>query len=795
MNHTYKLVWNKKQGCYVVAQENAKSHQSKSTKIKVFNSLKAAFVLIPLALVDIAWADGIATTALPENPNVAAGAAQFDYAANQLTIQQNTNQLVTNWSTFNIGRDAAVQFIQPNSAATALNRVNSNDPSYIFGSLSANGRVILINPNGVMFANGARVDVDSLITSTLQLTDQNFLNNIFTFEKGAAAGSILNQGDLNAYRGGLVALVAPVVNNEGNIRSDAGTVGLFSGDKVSLALDGNRLVRYTIDQGTLSSLIENKGAIQAAEGVVILSAKGVEQVGRSVVNNSGLIAATGITEVGGKILLEGDEVNVASTAKIDASGPKGGGEVLLGGDYQGKKPEIRNAKTLNVEADATIKADALTNGNGGKVILWSDEATRFAGSIYARGGAEAGNGGFVEVSSKGWLGYSGLAVARALNGDGGQVLLDPRSYYIGTDATGSGSDYSKLLISTLLNNLDANTGTTYTVAATNDIYLSSDISYAGRSAHLVFDAPVIALNGNISSSSAPLSVTLGNSSSAQNTVLLKNVDFNLNGGAAYLNSGIGGAFTLQVLGGSGNVNKTIVGGFSGAYWTGSSNVTTTNSTINLSISQGNTVTINFGQGSVYFGDNPSDPVTYTGSFSAGAVTFAAGNELNIPVTGQNQTALVTYLDGSTRSVAASANKIVFDSNTQGTVTKVKFTSTNGSGGSITVPSGVTVYTSTSFSSVANLSGLVFSSGVTIGNNLSLNSATLSFGSTLDLGSNALTISNSSAGTISGAISGTGSLSKSGSGTLTLNGTNTYSGNTSINAGTLVIGGGWLAWVR
>ena len=114
---------------------------------------------------------------LPENPTVTHGNASFEKVGNNLTIKQSTQKLITNWSSFNIGKANQVEFKQPSSVSTALNRVQSNDPTHIYGSLKSNGKIILINPSGVLFQNGSKVDVGSIIASTLNLKDGDFIND------------------------------------------------------------------------------------------------------------------------------------------------------------------------------------------------------------------------------------------------------------------------------------------------------------------------------------------------------------------------------------------------------------------------------------------------------------------------------------------------------------------------------------------------------------------------------------------------------------------------------------------
>ena len=148
----------------------------------VFKKIFTTFVIISF-LNSVAFAQNVNNNTLPTNPIVTSGSANISQTSNKLTVNQNTDKLITNWSSFNIGKDATVQFIQPNSTSSALNRVTSSDPSYIFGTLQANGKIILVNPNGVLFANGAKVDVGSIIASTLKMADKDYLSDQLIFEK------------------------------------------------------------------------------------------------------------------------------------------------------------------------------------------------------------------------------------------------------------------------------------------------------------------------------------------------------------------------------------------------------------------------------------------------------------------------------------------------------------------------------------------------------------------------------------------------------------------------------------
>ena len=259
------------------------------------------------------------TQELPENPSVTHGNASFEKVGNSLTIKQSSQKLITNWSSFNIGKANQVEFKQPSSVSTALNRVQSNDPTHIYGSLKSNGQIILINPSGVIFKDGSKVDVGSIIASTLNLKDGDFINDKYVFQKNGLSGVVNNQGEINAFEGGTVALIAPQIQNQGKIETENGTAALISGERVSLSLSGNNLIQYSIERGVLNSLIDNKQAIRVDNGTIILSAKGLKEVKNAVVNNSGTLRADGITKQGGKIFLTARNGKVTNSGTIAAN--------------------------------------------------------------------------------------------------------------------------------------------------------------------------------------------------------------------------------------------------------------------------------------------------------------------------------------------------------------------------------------------------------------------------------------------------------------------------------------------
>jgi len=319
MNKIYRLIWSKAKEKWVVVAE----------KVAAKGCCPAATVGA-LTLAALLAAGGAAFAldpgALPTGGKITTGSGTIATSGNQMTINQTTQQMITNWSSFNIGQNAGVQFKQPNSAATALNRIHDQNPSQILGSLSANGNVFLLNPAGIIFGQTARVDVGGLVASSLSMLDRDFLAGKYAFTNPGNAGTILNQGSINALPGGVVALIAPKVSNEGAITANGGNVVLAAGNQVSLDFKGDGLITYTVDQGAVDALVDNKGLIKADGGLVVMTAKAADALTGAVVNNSGVIEAKTLANKGGRILLLSDmehgETVVSGT--LDASAPNGG---------------------------------------------------------------------------------------------------------------------------------------------------------------------------------------------------------------------------------------------------------------------------------------------------------------------------------------------------------------------------------------------------------------------------------------------------------------------------------------
>ncbi|MFA5119220.1 MAG: filamentous hemagglutinin N-terminal domain-containing protein [Candidatus Omnitrophota bacterium] len=255
---------------------------------------------------------------LPEGEVVVDGAASFDRSqANTLNINQSTDKMIANYNSFSIAQPEAVHFNQPSSSSIALNRVVGVDPSSILGALTANGRIFLINPNGVLFGQGSRVDTAGLIASTLNISNADFMAGRYTFV--GPGGSVVNQGYISA-PGGFVSLLGSAVENSGIIEAELGSIALASGNATTLKLDPTGQISVVVDESTIANLdnkdaaVKNSGTLAAQGGKVILTAKTLDGVFSKAINNEGIIEANGLGVNNGQIIFEANNrVNVAGS--------------------------------------------------------------------------------------------------------------------------------------------------------------------------------------------------------------------------------------------------------------------------------------------------------------------------------------------------------------------------------------------------------------------------------------------------------------------------------------------------
>ncbi len=426
---------------------------------------------------------GAQAYANPTGGSVVAGNASIVQATpDTLNVVQSSNKAIINWQSFSIGAGETVNFQQPSNKSVTLNRVTGNDPSAIFGSLNANGTVMLVNPNGIVFGPGSRVDVGGLVATTANINDADFMAGKYGFNQASTNkdARIVNQGDISIRDAGLAALVAPGVENSGTIQARLGKVALGGAETFTLDFQGDGLLSFNADSVVTQApagsqgkaLVVNSGRISADGGSIELSARAVQGVINNVINTDGVITAnsvgakngkivlsagdaavaiagefkasgTGAGESGGSVAVTGHDVSVAADTRIDVSGHSGGGQIALGSD--GKDGSAWAKGSVSVAKGATLNADATQRGNGGQVTLLSEKNTRFEGSISARGGALGGDGGFSEVSSRDTIVLAGDVDLSAAKGKTGDLLIDPATLNItdSSTATNAGNVVSR----------------------------------------------------------------------------------------------------------------------------------------------------------------------------------------------------------------------------------------------------------------------------------------------------------------------------------------------------------------
>ena len=461
MNRFFRLVWSDAKGCYIPIPEVSQKRGKRKGGAFALLAAMALLAGAGKALADPgstaahvqpvmhgAAPQSIAPNMLPTGGQVVGGNATITTSGNTQTITQTSQNAAIDWQSFNIGADGKVIFNQPSTSAIALNRVIGGDASQIYGALQANGQVFLVNPNGMLFAKGSQVSAAAILASTRDISVADFMAGKYHFS-GTGAGTIVNEGQITAGAGGFIALVGAQVVNDGTLSAAQGDVHLVAANDVTVRLDTGGL-DLTIGQGAYDALVDNGGVIQADSGRIYLTAQALDALTRASVNNSGIVEASSITNVGGKIVLSGDDITLAGGSKLDASGALGGGSVFVGGGWQGGDAAIANASTVAMADAATIDVSAVQSGNGGTAVLWSQDRTDFSGHIDAAGPA---GGGKVETSSHNLLNVTGAVDAHATGGPAGQWLLDPYNVIIatsGASGTAYGANYNPATDSVIL---------------------------------------------------------------------------------------------------------------------------------------------------------------------------------------------------------------------------------------------------------------------------------------------------------------------------------------------------------
>ncbi|WP_175972142.1 filamentous hemagglutinin N-terminal domain-containing protein, partial [Burkholderia sp. BCC0322] len=451
MNKAYSLVWNEAQGGWCAVGETARRRGKKSGGKRL---LAAGVSLLGLAAASGAYA-------LPTGSEIASGKADIATSADgkTMSINQHTDKLITNWQDFSVGGGERVSFQQPTSQSIALNRVVGANGSQIQGQLDANGRVFLVNPNGVMFGAGAQVNVGGLVASTQNLSDADFLAGRYRFA-GTSGQSVENAGTIAAADGGSVALLGARVSNTGVIRAQMGRVALGAGNAFNVNFDGNGLLNLQVEGGAVDAQAHNGGLLKADGGEVLMTARAAGDLLGSVVRNSGTIEAKGLSSRAGKITLDGGEVQVGG--KLDASAQDAstaGGTVTTRGER------------VAVSRDAQVD----TRAASGRTGLWTIEA------------ANAGVGGNTDVAIDGETLSRNLGTTNvALTNTSGDLTVGDAVTWASDNALALTSKKGSVDVKQSLTASGANAGVTMNAA--QQIRVGNKVTLTGENASLALNS-------------------------------------------------------------------------------------------------------------------------------------------------------------------------------------------------------------------------------------------------------------------------------------------------------------------
>ncbi|WP_206245257.1 MBG domain-containing protein [Novosphingobium terrae] len=566
-----------------------------------------------------------AQASLPQGGSVALGNAAIHGGASSVTVDQTSQRAVVNWDSFSVGQGASVTFNQPNVSAAILNRVTGAAASTIAGTVSGNGQMFLVNPNGIAITPSGTVAMGGgFVASTLDISDRDFANASLSFS-GSGTGTVSNSGAISIGSGGFAALLGGKVASSGTIAAPLGRIGLGAGRQATLDLTGDGFLQVVLPSPASGddALVEMAGklsgarielraatvsdAIRNAVNVPgALSAQGAHAEGGTVILDGGAggavrvagsVDASGATQ-GGAITLTGKDIDLDTGASLAATGGSAGGTVLVGGGLHGAGG-LPQATSVSMAAGSSVDVSAMGDGQGGTAVLWSDVAdpaslTRFAGTIRARG-AGSGAGGMVETSGHQVDSAGGLVDAGASMGAGGTWLIDPAD-----------STITQSIATSYANTLG--TGTDVLNSVTGSITWQSGVSLAKTGS----TASTLTLQAGNASGSSPITLTgatITSANSALNLVLwtrynstghdgpisITGSTINTNGGSVWMGGGLPGG-TFKGLAVGANPVTSYTGNIPGIYL-GTSSITTGAGSISLR-AQSNASTLNNGTNNV-----------------------------------------------------------------------------------------------------------------------------------------------------------------------------------------------------
>ncbi len=372
-------------------------------KTKTFSLFRRLYVTTALvtsmALTHPAASYALSSLATPTGGVVVGGSSSINSpGAGTLNITQTTDRSVINWNSFNIGTDAKTQFFQPGAASLSVERVTSGNPAQIMGTLKANGNVMILDGNGVLFGKNAVVDVNGIVASTGNADTAQVMSGTNKIQiQNMGRGAVENQGAITVADAGLAGFVAPTVRNSGTITANLGQVVLGAGNNATVDFYGDGLVSIAVGGNLNRALIENSGNIIAHGGQITMTTGTASGIVNSAINNTGVVEASSMTTTGGEIILSGGNISVGGT--LDAGGTFGGAIDVTG---------------RSVKVPGTVHALG-TAGIGGLIHVTASQNARVSGAIDATGVA---GGGTIFIIGGNRVNVSGSVIANPVIVDG-----------------------------------------------------------------------------------------------------------------------------------------------------------------------------------------------------------------------------------------------------------------------------------------------------------------------------------------------------------------------------------------
>lgn len=380
--------------------------------------------------------------AAPMGGNVVHGNANITQNGSNTIINQNSNSAIINWDSFDINKGESVHFNQNSSSSIVLNRVTNGMPTNIFGNLSANGNVFVLNQAGVLIGKGATINTNSFLAGAANINDKDFIAGKYNFYN--AQGSVINNGNIKVQNGGYAVLLGKNVENNGLIAAKLGKIYLSSGEAFRMDMSGNDLIGVYIEKGADSALTTNTGKLHAEGGTIVMTAKNASDVIRQAVNNSGVVDASSISYEGGKVILGAENGEVVNTGEIDASSKTqsagsieinaeniiNNGSLLVNG-LNGGTVDLYAKNILQLKENTIIQANAYGYGNGGNIFLISPNRAESYKGAKIEANSIYGKGGFIELSGHKSVYSFGDFYTKSLYGAFGKFVLDPSDMFIG----------------------------------------------------------------------------------------------------------------------------------------------------------------------------------------------------------------------------------------------------------------------------------------------------------------------------------------------------------------------------